>query len=96
MFADGHLVNSAAPQPAGTPASKLDSKLLIEKVIILGLAPDKSYTASVGSTSYAVRTGMGVDPRMRKGQGVVVRTVNLPLNGDWSLKISESKGIATE
>lgn len=96
VFADGHLVNSAAPQPAGTPASKLDSKLLIEKVIILGLAPDKSYTASVGSTSYAVRTGMGVDPRMRKGQGVVVRTVNLPLNGDWSLKISESKGIATE
>jgi hypothetical protein len=39
---------------------------------------------------------MGVDPRMSKGQAVVVRTVNLPLNADWSLKVEVSKGTAVE
>ena len=89
VFADGQLVNTAAPQPEGTPASKLDSRLVIEKVIILGLAPDMSYTATSGSTNYPVRTGVGIDPRMRKGKGVLVRTVNLPLNTDWKLQIQQ-------
>lgn len=96
VFANSQLVNSAAPQPEGTPASKLDSSLVIEKIIILGLAQDSSYTATAGKTSYPVRTGMGVDPRMSKGQAVVVRTVNLPLNADWSLKVAVSKGTAVE
>lgn len=96
-FANGQLVNSAAPQPKGTPASKLDSKLVIEKVIILGLEPGRSYKAAAGKTSYAVRSGAGVDPRMRSGKGVVVRTVNLPVNGDWTLKVTEGEqSVATE
>lgn len=95
VFAGGELVNSAAPQPAGTPAGKLGSNLVIEKIIILGLAPDRSYTASSGSTSYPVRTGAGIDPRMSKGKGVVVRTINLPLNSDWKLRIAQGKGTAT-
>lgn len=95
-FSHGQLVNSAAPQPKGTPASKMDSSLVIEKIIILGLDPDRTYSATAGKHSHPVRTGMGVDPRMTKGKAVVVRTVNLPLNADWSLKIAESSGVVVE
>jgi hypothetical protein len=96
VFSHGQLVNSAAPQPKGTPASKLSSSLVIEKVVLLGLAPDRSYTATAGKHSYPVRSGAGVDPRMSKGKATVVRTVNLPLNADWTLKVSQGGSVSVE
>lgn len=95
-FADGQLTNSAAPQPKGKPPGKLSSSLVVEKVIVLGLDPARSYTATGGKKSYPVRSGAGVDPRLSKGKAVLVRTVDLPVNGDWSLKITVGKGVAEE
>lgn len=69
---------------------------MVEKVVILGLQPDRSYTASSGSSTFAVRSGVGIDPRISKGSAVMVRATNLPLTGDWTLKVTEDKGIATE
>lgn len=91
-------MNAAEPQPKGTPPSKLDSHLVIEKIIILGLDTERShYTATAGSTSFPTRGGVGVDPRMGKGKGLLVRTVKLPVNSDWTLKIGAGKAaVATE
>jgi hypothetical protein len=78
------------PQPTGTPEGTLHSKLLIERVIILGLPSDKAYYArSTGNKMHTVISGAGVDVRLAKGSAVVVRAVNLPLASDWSLRILE-------
>lgn len=84
------LTCDARPQPTGTLQGTLASKLLIERVIILGLPADKSYTArSTGGKTHAVISGTGVDVRLAKGSAVVVRAVNLPLASNWSLQIVE-------
>jgi hypothetical protein len=83
------------PQPVGIPAGTLHSKVLIERVIILGLPTNKGYTATAGkSKSFAVEAGVGVDVRLAQGSAVVVRAVNLPLAADWSLKISQGVAAA--
>lgn len=79
----------ALPQPTGTAESTLTSKLTIERIVILGLPLDKSYTARAGSKSFEVLSGVGVDLRLAKGSAVVVRAVNLPIASDWSLRITE-------
>jgi hypothetical protein len=90
MFEHGMLTCDSMPRPTDTPAGTLASKLLIERVIILGLPADKAYTArSSGGKTHAVISGTGVDVRLAKGAAVVVRAVNLPLASDWSLRITE-------
>ncbi|KAF6258577.1 glycosyl hydrolases family 31-domain-containing protein [Scenedesmus sp. NREL 46B-D3] len=90
IFERGVLTCDGRPQPTGTLQGTLASKLLIERVIILGLPTDKSYTArSTGGKTHAVISGTGVDVRLAKGSAVVVRAVNLPLASNWSLQIVE-------
>jgi hypothetical protein len=90
MFEHGVLTCDAMPQPTGTPAGTLASKLVIERVIILGLPSDKAYTArSSSGKTHTVVSGAGVDVRLAKGAAVVVRAANLPLALDWSLRITE-------
>lgn len=78
------------PQPTGTPASTLTSKLQLERIIILGLPTDKTYTASSGSKKFSVVSGLGVDVRIAKGHAVVIRAAGLPIGTDWQLRISEA------
>jgi hypothetical protein len=90
IFEHGVLTCDTMPQPTGTPEGTLQSKLLIERVIIIGLPSDKTYSArSTGNKMHTVVSGAGVDVRLAKGSAVVVRAVNLPLASDWSLRILE-------
>eukprot|EP00879_Flechtneria_rotunda_P018748 GHRR01019680.1.p1 GENE.GHRR01019680.1~~GHRR01019680.1.p1 ORF type:complete len:236 (+),score=63.32 GHRR01019680.1:164-871(+) len=88
-YKDGVLSSHAMHQPTGTPEGTLTSKLLIEKVIILGLPVDSSYSASSGGKRFSVLTGVGVDTRLAKGSAAVVRAVNLPVAADWSIHVTE-------
>lgn len=95
IYEHGALTCDAMPQPTGTPEGTLPSKLVIERVIILGLPAGKSYSArSTGNKMHSVVSGAGVDVRLAKGSAVVVRAVNLPLASDWSLRLLE--GVAAE
>lgn len=96
VYERNQLTNTAAPQPKGTTPGVLNSNLVIEKVIILGLDPASTYTAAAGSSKFPGRSGVGIDPRMRQGKGVMLRTVSLPLNEDWSLKITQGGGVAQQ
>lgn len=77
------------PQPIGTPAGTLTSRVQLERIIILGLPADKSYTARSGSKSFPVLSGTGVDVRLAAGHAVVVKAAGLPVASDWQLRITE-------
>lgn len=65
------------------------SKVLVERLVLLGLPGGKSYSAATGkSRSFGVEAGVGADVRLAKGAAVVVRAVNLPVAADWSIKVT--------
>eukprot|EP00878_Enallax_costatus_P028645 GHUV01030958.1.p1 GENE.GHUV01030958.1~~GHUV01030958.1.p1 ORF type:complete len:196 (-),score=32.13 GHUV01030958.1:100-687(-) len=93
-FQNGVLTCDVMPQPTGTPPGTLTSKLQLERIIILGLPTNKSYTATVGSKSFSVLSGLGVDVRISQGDAVVINAAGLPIGSDWQLRVSEEVAAA--
>lgn len=78
------------PQPTGTPASMFISRLQLERIVILGLPTNKAYTATVGSKSFNVLSGLGVDVRVLRGDAVVIRAAGISIGSDWQLRVVDS------
>lgn len=89
-FDNGVLTNAAFKPPAGVPQGTMNSNLVIERIVIVGLAPDKAYTAVSGGQQYRVERG-GVDVRVQAGDGLIIRMPKLAVAEDWQLSISQGK-----
>lgn len=82
------------PQPTNTPVGTLKSQLQVERIVILGLSADKTYTASSGGKNFSVLSGLGVDLRLAQGSAVVIRAAGLQIASDWQLRVTEAVATA--
>jgi hypothetical protein len=66
------------------------SRLTIERIVVLGLPPRATYTASVNGHSFPAAWGA---PSLgsTSQQALVVRPQGLQVGSDWSLTISNAK-----
>lgn len=92
-YKDNTLTNAPEPQPDGVPPQQPPpevSRLTIERIVVLGLPPRATYTASVNGQSFPAAWGA---PSLgsTSQQALVVRPQGLQVGSDWSLTISNAK-----